>query len=326
MARSAFVTGSTGFVGLNLVQRLVADGWDVTALHRASSDLTYLRRFAPRLAVGEITDAASLLTALPAACDTVFHVAGNTSMWRPKNAEQTRDNVDGTRNVVEACVAKGVRRIVVTSSISAYGTVSGAVTEETTSLAPSSSVNYQKTKWEAEQLARAATTRGLEVIVLQPGGILGPYDVGTWSRLFLLVRDGKLRGVPAGGRTFAHVREVVAAHVAAADRGENGGSYILGGTNATMLDLVREIGRVMGKPTPSRETPLILVKVVAVLGDVVSRITGREPDVTPDMAEAFGLTMTVTSAKAQRDLGFRIVPLRTMVEDCHRWMVAEGRL
>ena len=96
MTRTAFVTGSTGFVGLNLVQRLVAQGWDVTALHRASSDLRFLRRFEPRLAVGEITQAASVRAALPAACDTVFHVAGNTNMWRRGNAEQTRDNVDGT--------------------------------------------------------------------------------------------------------------------------------------------------------------------------------------------------------------------------------------
>lgn len=326
MTRSAFVTGSTGFVGLNLVERLCADGWDVTALHRVSSDLTYLKRFSPRLAVGEIVDRESLRDTIPAACDTVFHVAGNTSMWRPKNVEQARDNVDGTRNVVEACIARGVRRLVVTSSISAYGPVCGAVTEDTPSLAASSSVNYQRTKWEAQEIARAAAARGLEVVVLQPGGVIGPYDLGTWSRLFLMVRDGRLRGVPPGGRTFAHVREVVAAHVAAADLGENGAQYLLGGENATMLDLVHEIGRVMDRPTPSRETPLVLVRVAAAVGDIVGRMTGREPAVTPDMAEAFGRTLTVTSAKARRDLGFRIVPLRTMVEDCHRWMVAEKRL
>ena len=86
MTRRAFVTGSTGFVGLNLVQRLMAEGWHVTALHRASSDLEYLRRFGPALAVGKVTDAASLDAALPKGCDTVFHVAGDTSMWRRRNA------------------------------------------------------------------------------------------------------------------------------------------------------------------------------------------------------------------------------------------------
>lgn len=326
MTRNAFVTGGTGFVGLNLVQRLVTEGWDVTVLHRASSDLTYLHRFNPKLAVGEITDAASVHAALPKECDTVFHVAANTNLWRRKNAEQIRDNVDGTRNVVEACIAKNVRRLVVTSSISAYGPVSGAITEETKSLAATSWINYQKTKWEAQEIARAATTRGLEVVILQPGGIIGPYDIGNWSRLFYLVRDGKLRGVPPGARTFAHVREVVSAHIAAADAGENGGQYILGGTNARMLDLVQEIARLLGKPAPARETPLFLVKAVAAAGDFISTLTGREPSVTPEMADAFGREITVTAAKAKRDLGFQVVPLKTMVKDCYDWMVAEKRI
>lgn len=326
MTRNAFVTGATGFVGLNLVQRLVAESWDVTALHRPSSDLTYLRRFNPRLAVGEITDDASVNAALPGNCDTVFHVAGNTSLWRKQNAEQTRDNVVGTRNVVEACIAKGVRRLVVTSSISAYGPVAGAITEETRSLASTSWINYQKTKWEAQEIARAATTRGLEVVILQPGGIIGPYDMGNWSRLFYMVRDNRLHAVPPGARTFAHVREVVSAHVAAADAGENGSQYILGGTNARMLDLVQEIARLLGRPIPTRETPLFLVKTAASVGDFFSTFTGRKPAVTPEMADAFGRDITVTAAKAQRDLRFQVVPLKIMVKDCHDWLVAERRI
>ena len=326
MHRDAFVTGGTGFVGLNLVQRLVAEGWDVTALHRASSDLRYLGRLRARRAAGDVTDAAAVRAALPKACDTVFHVAGNTNLWRRRNAEQTRDNVEGTRNVVEACIAKGVRRLVVTSSISAYGPVSGAVTEDTPSRAATSWINYQKTKWEAQEIARAATARGLEVVILQPGAIIGPYDVGTWSRLFLMVRDGTLPGVPPSGRTFAHVHEVAAAHIAAADRGESGSHYILGGENASMLDLVQEIARLLGRPAPARETPAFVVKAAAAFGDLVSRVTGREPALTPEMAAGFGGTVTATAAKAQRDLGFRVVPLKVMVRDCFDWMVAQGRL
>src|SRR5271169_2269855 len=148
--RAAFVTGGTGFVGLNLVKELMIRGWDVTALHRPSSDLKFLKRFRPKLALGAITDAASLDAAIPQGTDTVFHVAGNTNMWRGGNAEQTRDNVDGTRNIVEAALAKGVRRLVVTSSISAYGPVDGEITEETPSLAANSKVNYQRNKWQAQ--------------------------------------------------------------------------------------------------------------------------------------------------------------------------------
>lgn len=326
MQRTAFVTGGTGFVGLNLVERLMREGWDVTALHRTSSDLKYLKRFAPRLTVGSTTDADSLLRAIPARTDTLFHVAGNTNMWRKGNAEQTRDNVDGTHNVVEAAIAKGVRRLVVTSSISAYGLVSGEISEQTPSLAAKSPVNYQLTKWRAQEIARAALSRGLEVVILQPGAIIGPYDLGTWSRLFLMVRDGKLPGVPPARMTFAHVREVVGAHIAAADWGENGGQYLLGGENRSMLDFVREIAGLLGKPAPAKEIPLGFIRIAAAIGDFASRFSGKEPALTPEVAALMGRVSIVSSAKAQRDLGYRVVSLQTMVKDCYDWMVAEGRI
>jgi dihydroflavonol-4-reductase len=324
--KSAFVTGGTGFVGLNLVKELMIRGWDVTALHRPSSDLKFLKRFRPKLAVGSITDPPSLLAAIPQGTDTLFHVAGNTSMWRRHDAEQTRDNVDGTRNIVEAALARGVRRLVVTSSISAYGQVSGAVTEQTPSLAANSWVNYQKSKWQAQEIARAAVSRGLEVVIMQPGAIIGPYDIGTWSRLFLMVRDGKLPGVPAAALTFTHVRECVAAHIAAADKGENGGDYLLGGENRSMRDLVTEVSSLLGKPAPQREISPKLLGVVAFVNDFLSNFTGKEPGITREIAATMSKNATVSSAKAQSELGYKVVGLKEMVKDCYDWMVSEGRI
>jgi dihydroflavonol-4-reductase len=324
--RAAFVTGGTGFVGLNMVKELMIRGWDVTALHRPSSDLTLLKRFRPKLAVGELSDANSLRAAIPPGTDTVFHVAGNTNMWRGGNAQQTRDNVEGTRNLVEAALAKQVRRLVVTSSISAYGPVDGEITEATPSLAENASVNYQKTKWQAQELARAAIPKGLEVVIMQPGAIMGPYDIGTWSRLFAMVRDDKLPGVPPSLLTFTHVREVVAAHIAAADKGQSGASYLLGGENKTMMQLVKEISSLLGKPAPQKETSMALLRAIAVLGDFASRFTGKEPPITPEMASLMSRRVSTASAKAQRELCYRVVPLKDMVKDCYDWMVAEGRI
>jgi dihydroflavonol-4-reductase len=324
--RTAFVTGGTGFVGLNLVKELMTRDWDVTALHRPASNLTFLNRFRPRLVVGEITDGASLASAIPKGTDTVFHVAGNTSMWRKGDAQQTRDNVVGTRNVVEAALASGVRRLVVTSSISAYGPVSGEVTEETLSRAANSRVNYQRSKWQAQEIALGALRRGLEVVVMQPGAIMGPYDVGTWSRVFIMVRDAKLPGVPPAELTFTHVRECVAAHIAAADQGENGGKYLLGGENKTMLDLVREVSALLKKPAPEKEISPILLRLIAAGGDLIGNFTGKQPPITREMADSFGRKLKVTSAKAQRELGYRVVALKDMVKDCYDWMVAEKRI
>jgi dihydroflavonol-4-reductase len=326
MNRKAFVTGGTGFVGLNLVQQLKAEGWDVTALHRASSDLKYLSRFSPTLVQGEIVDAASLLRALPEGVDTVFHVAGNTNMWRKGNAQQTLDNVEGTRNVVEAAIAKGVRRLVVTSSIAAYGSTTGVLTEETPSRAADSSVNYELTKWQAQELARAAIPRGLEVVIMQPGAIMGPYDVGTWSRMFTMVRDGKMNAVPDAGLTFSHVREVVAAHIAAADKAQSGSSYLLGGEDRSMLELVQVIERLLGKPAKAKAVPRALVQVIAAIGDFASNFTGKEPSITPEMAKSLGSRAKLDSSKAQRELNFKIVPMEVMAKDCFDWMRAVGRI
>jgi dihydroflavonol-4-reductase len=324
--RTAFVTGGTGFVGLNLVKELMIRGWDVTALHRPSSDLKFLKRFRPKLAAGAITDSDSLMRAIPQGVDTVFHVAGNTGMWRGHDAEQTRDNVEGTHNVVEAALAKGVRRLIVTSSISAYGMVSGEITEATPSLAAESSVNYQKSKWQAQEVARAAVSRGLDVVIMQPGAIMGPYDVGTWSRVFLMVRDDKLPGVPKSALTFTHVREVVGAHIAAAAKGENGGQYLLGGENKSMLDLVTEVSALLGREAPTRAMSVGLLRMVAIGGDLMSRISGKEPPITPEAVKTLSKSAYTMSAKAQRELGYRIVPLKEMVKDCYDWMVAEGRI
>ncbi|HEY6619543.1 MAG TPA: NAD-dependent epimerase/dehydratase family protein [Steroidobacteraceae bacterium] len=326
LGRTAFVTGGTGFVGLNLVKELMIRGWDVTALHRPSSDLKLLKRFRPKLAVGELSDPAALLAAIPQGTDTVFHVAGNTNMWRGGNAQQTRDNVDGTRNIVEAALARRVRRLVVTSSISAYGPVDGEITEETPSRAATSRVNYQRTKWQAQELARAAIPKGLEVVIMQPGAIMGAYDIGTWSRLFVMVRDDKLPGVPPCLLTFTHVREVVAAHIAAAHKGQNGGAYLLGGENRSMMELVKEIAALVGKPAPGKETSMALLRGMAVLGDFASRFTGKEPPITPEMASLMSRRVSTASAKAHRELGYKVTPLKGMVKDCYDWMAAEGRI
>src|SRR5260370_20153298 len=127
--KSAFVTGATGFVGLNLVEELVRQGWQVTALHRVESDLAELGGFPVTLMPGDITDAASLRAAMPEDVYAVFHVAGNTNLWSRRNARQTRENVEGTRNVVETAGGGTAKKLVLTPSIAAYGGPSGEVAQ-----------------------------------------------------------------------------------------------------------------------------------------------------------------------------------------------------
>ena len=152
--KSAFVTGATGFVGTNLVNELVRDGWHVTCLHRAGSNLSYLRRQPVELRVGDILDAQALRAAIPADVDAVFHVAGDTQAWRPRDTAQTRTNVEGTRTVVAAARARGARRFVLTSTASAYGTQEGVLSETTPSNAARSWITYVRSKWLSEAEVR----------------------------------------------------------------------------------------------------------------------------------------------------------------------------
>jgi nucleoside-diphosphate-sugar epimerase len=125
--RSAFVTGGTGFLGLNLIEQLAARDWQVTALHRPGSDIRLLSRFPVRRVEGDILDVESLRRTMPQGVDAVFHVAADISMWSGHNARQTRINVEGTRHVVETALEAGVRRLVHTSTWNTYGLWQGAI-------------------------------------------------------------------------------------------------------------------------------------------------------------------------------------------------------
>ena len=326
MTKTAYVTGSNGFLGLNLCEALLREGWRVLALHRASSDTHYLRRLAVEPVEGDINAPASLSRTLPAGVDAVFHVAGSTSLWSRQDAEQDRINIEGTRNMVEAALAAGARRFVHTSSISAWGMCSGTIDETVPQQGASSPVNYQRSKYAAELEVLKGIERGLPAVIVNPAGILGPYDSGGYARFFRMVHAGSLPGVPPGSLSFCDVREVSKAHIAAAERGRVGERYLLGGADASYLDLVTLIGELEGKPVPRKPTAAWILKTVATVGETISAFTGHPPTLTREAAAMATRTLFCNSAKAVRELAFRPVPLRPMVEDCYRWMKEEGRL
>ncbi len=320
---SAFVTGGTGFVGLNLIQQLRAAHWEVTACHRQSSNLELIRRFGPRLVVADIVDRHAVLEAMPERPDAVFHLAASVNFWQPKNDEQTRVNVEGTRNVVEAALERKAQRFIHMSSLAAWGPSDGDVIDESSpSRAPGHPVNYFRTKWLAEQEVLRGIERGLKAVFINPANILGPYDPNTWSRVFSLAKQGKMPFSPPGAAPWCHVREVARALLAAVERGGIGERYLLAGTQASYRELFQIVNELLGQKAP-RVAPSWLLLALASLRDWTSRVTGREPEITPEMARVLSSSFEVRSSKAERELGFRSVPFREMVEDTFEWMVAE---
>ncbi len=324
--KTAFVTGGAGFLGVNLVEQLVSAGWEVIVFDTAGADAAQMAKRGVSLVKGDITDPASCERALPAGVDAVFHLAGDTSHWKLGNERQTAVNVEGTRNVVAAALRSEAQRLVHTSSIAAYGFQSSRITEEMRSTALDSSINYFRSKRLAELEVERGIERGLDAVILNPSNILGPHDRSGWSRFFRLIERGKLPGVPPGRASFCHVRAVAEAHIAAWERGRSGHHYLLGGADATFLEMVQVIGQLLGRPTPSRMTPAFLSSLAGSFSLWVSFLTCREPDLTPEKATLLSSELVCSSEKAERELGYRSVPLETMLEDCHRWMLEEGLL
>jgi nucleoside-diphosphate-sugar epimerase len=320
----AFVTGGTGFLGFNLVKLLRERGWNVVAIHRGSK-VEPLRALGVDLRQADLTDAAALRAAMPDAVDGVFHVAGSTNLWRGKNAMQTRTNVDGTRNVVRAALEKGARRLVHTSSVAAYGDVCyrGVLTEQVPSNAEGHWVNYLRTKWLAEQEVRAGVAAGLDAVLVNPANILGPHDHESWARMFRLVKQQKLPGVPPGSGTWVHVADVARAHLAALEKGRRGESYLLGGPEASYAGVIAIFARLAAAKVP-RTIPAFMLKSLGRVNDLVSAITRKEPDVTPEIAFMLCSSMKIDDAKARRELGHSTPAIEAQIESTFTWMKAEG--
>ncbi len=323
---TAFVTGATGFLGLNVVEQLAASDWDVTALHRPTANLNYLEVFPVTLVTGAIDDAASLKDAIPANVDAVFHVAGDTSLWSGANAQQNRTNIDGTCNMVDAALAAGAKRFIHTSSIAAYGSIPEPFDETATQCGGRSWINYFRSKFQGEQEVRKGIESGLDAAILNPPHIVGRYDTRSWARMIVMVDNQKLPGVPPGGGSFTHGEAVGKAHLAAFESGRTGENYLLTGVDSNYVEFVKIIGELLGRKVPKRAAPGVLLKLIGRVNTAIAAFSGKEPDISPEGAALVCEHPYITSTKAKDELGFEAVDLRTMVEDSFNWLKQEGML
>lgn len=323
--KTAFVTGGTGFLGLNLIEQLAGAGWAVTGLHRPGADLSGFKAFDVTPAMGQLIELDALTDLVPEDTDAVFHVAGDTTMWSRHFARQLRTNVDGTRNMVTAAHRRGAKRFVHTSSWAAYGVWPGRepLTEDSKKMGDLSPINYDQTKYHAELVIHEAARNGLEAMTLNPCHILGRYDRHNWGRMILMIDQGTLPGVPPAAGTFCHAEAVAKAHIAAAERGRSGENYLLGGPVASFLEVARVIGRLTGKKVPRRPVPAWAFKIVASAKTAWGDLRDREPDLTVEAAEAVLANGRIASDKAERELGYVSPDLEAMIRDCYDWMKRE---
>lgn len=322
----AFITGATGFLGRHLVEQLRDKNWTIIALVRKDANTDHLNEPRIETVIGDILDRDSLKSGLPDGVDVVFHAAASTAQWRPMNRLQHTVNVIGTRNMVHTALEKSCGRFVHTSSIATYGVHHGHITEETPSTALKRGSGYMKSKYLAEQEVEAGIRDGLDAVFINPPHIMGRYDRRNWASLIRMVAEDKLPGIPPGKGSFSHAPAVARAHLNAFERGRTGERYLLGGTEATFLELIGEAGRLMNVEVGSRTTPAFLLQVVGRVSDWVSRLTRREPDLTPEKVQLVTESLTCSGEKARAELDYQPVSITVMLADTIRWMRAEGML
>jgi dihydroflavonol-4-reductase len=324
----ALVTGATGFLGAHVARTLAAQGADLRLLIRPTSDLRNLQGLEAERVTGDLRDPASLDRAM-AGCDTVFHVAADYRLWVPDPEQMYRSNVEGTRNLLQAARKARVGRVVYTSSVATMGFRSnGHPADEESPVSLADMIGpYKRSKYMAEQLALEAGRTGQDVVVVNPTTPVGEMDIKPTptGRIVLDFLKKKFPAYVDTGLNLVDAAECARGHVLALERGKSGERYILGGENLTLKQLLDCLAAITGLPSPQIRVPHWVALGAALVDEVVrGRLLGRKPRATVDAVRMGRKKMFVSSAKAERELGWKIVPIEDALRRAAEWFRAKG--
>jgi dihydroflavonol-4-reductase len=302
----AFVTGGTGFIGGHLVKKLRARGDDVVALVRNPSKAAGLDA---QLVEGDLSNDEAIRQGV-AGCDAVFHVGATYKVGIPKSEHEAMydANVRGTERVIDSAVDAGVARIVYVSTGNVYGNTRGFPVDETyvRPQPPDFLSYYDETKYLAHQVALDRISNGAPVVIVQPGGVIGPDDPSELGNMIDQTRTGKLkmRMFPDSGFNFVYVEDVADGILLAHDKGKIGESYNLAGEKGTIGDLVDKTAELVGRKPPRMTLPPAMVKLAIPIGPVVGKLMGFPPNLAELVKTSDGVTFWMTDQKARDELGF----------------------
>jgi dihydroflavonol-4-reductase len=321
------VTGATGFIGSNLVIALLGRGYSVRALRRPTSNTLALDGINVEYVFGDVNDPRALRAAMDG-CDTVFHTAAVVSFWRGRREEQVRVNVEGTRTVVETCLAAGIQRLVHTSSVAALGhRTDGQLIDESAPYDWGTRIAYRYTKHLAEREVLKGVERGLDAVIVNPTVVVGQRDLHFHGGN--IIRRVAKKQIPVyveGGLNVVSVDDVVRGIIAAVERGRTGERYILGSENVTHTEFLEKIARVVETKPPRRRVPSWLTRIAGRAADLLGAIGNFEPPFSSDLTSSVGIFHWYSIAKAQQELWYSPTPVETGIRRAYEWYVANGLL
>jgi farnesol dehydrogenase len=334
---NVFVTGASGFIGARLVWELVQRGQVVHALtHRSKLEPPpgFLPAQRPdfshpniRLAPGDILDCESLRRGMDG-CSQVYHLAAYAKNWARDLQPYFQKNIVGMGNVCKAARELGVDRIVWTSTLLTFGpTAAGQIGDECTVRTEKYFTEYERSKCAAEFDAAIFVQDGLPLVIVNPGRVFGPGHLSEGNSISLLIDSydrGRFPFLLDGGRNIGNwvlVDDVVQGLILAMERGRIGEKYLLGGENASLKEFFRLVDKVSGR----RHFQITIHRPVALLYAWLQKQRaswfGIYPQITPDWIRLFLADWAYSSAKAQRELGYRITPLEEAVRQTYEWLL-----
>jgi dihydroflavonol-4-reductase len=324
----AFVTGATGFVGSHVAHVLAEQGADLRLLVRSSSDPKNIQQLNAERVVGDLCDPESIDRAM-AGCDVVFHVAADYRLWVRDPAQMYRANVEGTRTILQAARKNRVRRVVYTSSVATMGfTVKNNPVDESSPVSLENMIgHYKRSKYMAEEVAIAAGHDGIDVVVVNPSTPVGEQDIKPTptGRIVVDFLKKKFPAYVDTGLNLVDVRECARGHVAALEKGRSGERYILGGENLTLKQILDKLAAITGLPSPRVRLPFAVALASGVVDTVVTGVVlRREPRVTIDAVRMGRKKMFVSSAKAERELGWKAVSVDAALRRAVQWFTENG--
>ena len=324
----AFITGATGFLGSHVARVLAEQGADLRLLVRPTSNLKNLEGLNAETATGDLRDPASLEKAM-IGCEVIFHVAADYRLWVRDPAEMYRSNVEGTRAILDAARQNKVRCVVYTSSVATVGfTRNGHPADEDSPVSIADMIgHYKRSKFMAEQVALEAGRGAMRVVTVNPTTPVGEQDIKPTPTGRIVV-DFLKRKFPAyveTGLNLVDVRECARGHLLAFEKGKSAERYILGGENLTLKQILDKLSAISGLPSPTVKLPYFVAYVAGAVDETVSgRLLGREPRATVETVRMGKKKMWASSSKAERELGWKEIPVDDALRRAVEWFRSNG--
>jgi dihydroflavonol-4-reductase len=323
-----FLTGATGFVGSHVARAYAAEGAQLRLLTRTSSRLAAIEGLAADVVAGDLREPEGLRTALRG-CDALVHVAADYRLWVRDPKEMYAANVDGTRELLRLAREEGVAKVVYTSSVATMGfKADGSIVDETTPVSLAEMIGvYKRSKFLAEQEAIVAARAGQHVTILNPTTPIGAGDAKPTptGRIVVDFLNRKFPAYVDTGLNLVDVGEVARMHLAALTAGRPGERYILGGENLTLKQILDRMSAITGLPSPSRKVPHAVAMAFAFFDETITgKLRGKEPRATVEAVRMGRKYMFASSAKAEHELGFRVLPVYNAMRAAIEWFVARG--